>query len=87
MGTKSLPGQRHPNGILGVDSAFFGPLPFRGDGLETKKPSWELGLRVVQVSAVSDPLFNFGFNQSDCSKFKEHFSSTAFGPNFTKSAI
>ena len=62
MGTKSLPGQRHPSGVPWVNSAFgaggprfetqggtpiFGPLPFRGDSLETKKGAWELGLRVL----------------------------------------
>ena len=59
MGTKSLPGQRHPSGVPRVNSALwcrrspvrnpggtpiFGPLPFRGDSLETKKGAWELGL-------------------------------------------
>ena len=65
MGTKSLPGQRHPGGVPWVHSAFgaggprfetqagnphFGPLPFRGDSLETKKEAWELGLRMHNTS-------------------------------------
>ena len=59
MGTKSLPGQRHPRGVPWVNSALwcgrspvrnpggtpiFWPLPFRGDSLETKKGARELGL-------------------------------------------
>ena len=59
MGTKSLPGQRHPGGVPWVNSALwcggspvrnpggtpiFWPLPFRGDRLETKKGARELGL-------------------------------------------
>ena len=57
MGTKSLPGQRHPGGVPWVNSALwcggsrvrnpggtpiFWPLPFRGDRLETKKGAREL---------------------------------------------
>ena len=60
MGTKSLPGQRHPGGVPWVNSALwcggspvrnpggtpvFWPLPFRGDRLETKKGARELGLK------------------------------------------
>ena len=59
MGTKSLPGQRHPGGVPWVNSALWcggspvrnpggtpivWPLPFRGDRLETKKGARELGL-------------------------------------------
>ena len=59
MGTKSLPGQRHPSGVPWVNSALwcgrspvrnpgetpiFGPLPFRGDSLEMKRGARELGL-------------------------------------------
>ena len=65
MGTKSLPGQRPPGGVPWVHSAFgaeapgwkprrgtpiFGPLPFRGDSLETKKGARELGLRMHNTS-------------------------------------
>ena len=62
MGTKSLPGQRHPGGVPWVNSALwcggspvrnpggtpiFWPLPFRGDRLETKKGARELGLMTL----------------------------------------
>ena len=65
MGTKSLPGQRHPGGVPWVNSALwcggspvrnpggtpiFWPLPFRGDRLETKKGARELGLRLHSTS-------------------------------------
>ena len=59
MGTKS-PGQRPPGGVPWVHTVhlvreapgskprrgtpIFGPLPLRGDSLETKKGAWELGL-------------------------------------------
>ena len=64
MGTKSLPGQRHPCGVPWVNSALwcggspvrnpggtpiFWPLPFRGDRLETKKGARELGLKHLVV--------------------------------------
>ena len=65
MGTKSLPGQRHPGGVPWVNSALwcggspvrnpegtpiFWPLPFRGDRLETKKGARELGLTMHNTS-------------------------------------
>ena len=65
MGTKSLPGQRHPGGVPWVNSALwcrgspvrnpggtpiFWPLPFRGDRLETKKGARELGLTMHSTS-------------------------------------
>ena len=77
MGTKSLPGQRHPGGVPWVHSAFgaggprfetqagnpiSGPLPFRGDSLETKKGAWELGLMNTFVMSIkhikkNNPIF------------------------------
>ena len=71
MGTKSLPGQRHPNGVPWVHSAFgaggprfetqagnpiSGPLPFRGDSLDTKKGARELGLNSVKELKLVNPL-------------------------------
>ena len=67
MGTKSLPGQRHPGGVPWVNSALwcggspvrnpggtpiFWPLPFRGDRLETKKGARELGLTMHSTSST-----------------------------------
>ena len=67
MGTKSLPGQRHPGGVPWVNSALwcggslvrnpggtpiFWPLPFRGDRLETKKGARELGLTTHSTSST-----------------------------------
>ena len=37
------------NSYPGGTPPIFGPLPFRGDSLETKNPLWELGLKNGQT--------------------------------------
>ena len=72
MGTKSLPGQRHPGGVPWVNSGLwcggspvrnpggtpiFWPLPFRGDRLETKKGARELGLMNITGSFILQHIY------------------------------
>ena len=91
MGTKSLPGQRHLSGMQWVGSALwcrrppgsnsggtpiFGPLPFQGDSLETKKGErvrvnegfLEICLLTFSVVKISVPV-----NQTIKIRKKEHY--------------
>ena len=68
----------------------FGPLPFRGDSLETKKGAWELGLLIKTIDC-SDPYLknclavaylNFSFISEILGQFalrcRHYFSKTSW---------